>query len=152
MIGRNKRFMLRAVTLAKKARGKTFPNPLVGAVLVKNGKIVGEGYHKKAGKPHAEIIALREARKKANGSELYINLEPCAHYGRTPPCVNSIKKSGIKKVYAAMIDPNPLVNGKGVDFLRRSGIEVKLGVCSREARKLNAPYIKRMRRKRCSQV
>lgn len=136
--------MQRAIELAKKAKGKAFPNPLVGAVVVKNGKIIGEGYHKKVGMPHAEIIALRKAGKKARSAHLYINLEPCAHYGRTPPCVNSIKKGGIKKVYVAMKDPNPLVNGKGMAFLRRNGIDVKSGISRREAKELNQSYLKRI--------
>lgn len=138
--------MLRAIELAKKAEGKTFPNPIVGAVVVKNGKIVGEGYHKKAGLPHAEIVALKRAKDKTEGAELYVSLEPCAHSGRTGPCVRVIKKSRIKKVYGAMKDPNPLVNGKGFDFLRRNGIGVKSGICLREAKALNAAYIKRVKK------
>lgn len=137
---RHRQFMLRAIGLAKKAKGKTFPNPLVGAVVVKDGEIVGEGHHRKAGAPHAEVIALRRAGKKAKKADLYVNLEPCAHYGRTPPCVKSIKRSGIKKVYIAIKDPNPLVNGKGMDFLRKKNITVKLGICRREAEKLNRAY------------
>ena len=141
--------MKRAINLAKKARGKTFPNPLVGAVIIKNGKIVGEGYHKKSGTPHAEIMALRKAKEKAKNAFLYVNLEPCAHFGKTPPCVDSIVESRIKKVYVAMKDPNPLVNGKGLNFLKKKGIEVKTGMCRNEAKLLNADYIKRI--KKCSQ-
>jgi diaminohydroxyphosphoribosylaminopyrimidine deaminase/5-amino-6-(5-phosphoribosylamino)uracil reductase len=140
----DRQFMLRAIGLAKKAEGKTFPNPLVGAVIVKNGEIVGEGYHKKAGSPHAEIMAIKDAGKNTEGAHLYISLEPCAHHGRTPPCVNSIRKSGIKKVCVAMKDPNPLVNGKGVAFLRRNKIGVRSGICLREAKDINRSYIKRM--------
>jgi len=146
MVKQHKEFMLRAIELAKNANGDTFPNPLVGAVVVKKGRIVGEGYHEKAGMPHAEVIALRRAGEAANSADLYVNLEPCAHYGKTPPCVNAVKKSGIKKVYVAMRDPNPLVNGRGLSFLERSGIEVKLGICRREAQQLNSVYIE-MKRK-----
>ena len=142
MIDRDRQFMLRAIELAKKGEGKTFPNPLVGAVVVKKRRIVGEGYHKKAGTPHAEVIALRKAKKNAEDADLYVSLEPCAHHGRMPPCVRGIKKSGIKKVYVAMRDPNPLVNGKGLDFLKKSGLEVKLGICRQEAEKLNPSYAK----------
>jgi len=137
----NKRFMMEAVELAKKGGERTFPNPRVGAVVVKNGKIAGKGYHGKAGAPHAEVIALRKAGKRAKGADLYVTLEPCAHYGRTPPCVNTIIKSGVKKVYAAMRDPNPLVNGKGLGGLRKNGIKVMTGLCRKEARKLNGAYL-----------
>ena len=138
--------MMRAIWLAKKAEGKTCPNPLVGAVIVKNKKIVGEAYHKKAGTPHAEILALKKAGKNARRADLYVNLEPCAHYGKTPPCVDSIIKSSVKKVYIAMKDPNPLVNGKGLRMLKKNGIEIKMGICRKEAKELNRNYIK------CSQV
>lgn len=134
--------MMRAIELAKRAKGKTFPNPMVGALVVKGGKIVGEGYHKKAGTYHAEVVALKKARESACGAELYVNLEPCAHYGRTPPCVNSIVRCGVKKVYVAMKDPNPLVNGKGLKLLRHNDIEVKVGICRREAKELNRLYLK----------
>jgi diaminohydroxyphosphoribosylaminopyrimidine deaminase/5-amino-6-(5-phosphoribosylamino)uracil reductase len=147
MTGRDREFMLRAIELARRGEPTTFPNPPVGAVVVKKGRIVGEGYHKKAGAPHAEIIALRKAGKNTKGARLYVSLEPCAHYGRTPPCVRSIKKSGIKKVYLAMNDPNPLVSGKGADFLRKSGIAVNSGICRREARRLNRSYIDRIEAK-----
>ena len=144
--------MLRAIELARKARGKTFPNPMVGAVVVKNGKIIGEGYHKKAGSAHAEVIALKKAGRMSRDADLYVSLEPCAHYGKTPPCAHSIKKSGIKKVFVAMTDPNPLVDGRGINILKESGIEVKTGICSREARSLNPVYIKSMRQRTCSRV
>jgi len=134
-------FMLRAIGLAKKAKGKTYPNPLVGAVIVDNGKIVGEGYHKKAGTPHAEIIALQMAKHKANNSNLYVSLEPCAHYGKTPPCVDAILRNKIKKVYVAMKDPNPLVNGKGLEILRKNGIVVKTGICRKQAEEINKTYL-----------
>ena len=139
--------MMRAVELAKKAKGKTYPNPLVGAVLVRDGKIIGEGYHKKAGTPHAESIALSRAKGRACGADLYISLEPCAHYGKTPPCVLNIIQSGVRKVYVAMKDPNPLVNGKGLDALRKKGIKVRTGLCRRQAEIINKDYIKSMVKK-----
>ena len=142
MPNKDKKFMLKAIKLAKKAKGKTFPNPLVGALVVKGNKVFGEGYHKKAGTPHAEVIALKEAGKHSRGANLYVTLEPCAHYGKTPPCVNRIIKSGVKKVYVAMKDPNPLVCGKGTNKLRKNGIKVKTGICSIGAKKLNKDYIK----------
>ncbi len=143
-----KKFMTRAIQLAKKAEGKTYPNPLVGALVVKDGKIISEGYHKKAGGPHAEVVALRKAGRKAARADLYVNLEPCAHYGKTPPCVDSIMKSGVRKVYTAMKDPNPLVNGKGLKMLRKNGVEIKIGICRKEARELNKNYISAFRRRK----
>ena len=133
--------MMRAIKLAKKAKGKTFPNPMVGSIVVKSGKIIAEGYHKKSGLPHAEVVALRKARRKSEGADLYVSLEPCAHYGKTPPCVNAIIKAGIKRVYVAMKDPNPLVNGRGINALKEKGIAVKIGLCSKEAKKLNKDYV-----------
>ncbi|MBN1354568.1 MAG: bifunctional diaminohydroxyphosphoribosylaminopyrimidine deaminase/5-amino-6-(5-phosphoribosylamino)uracil reductase RibD [Candidatus Omnitrophica bacterium] len=141
--------MIRAIKLAERAKGRTFPNPLVGAVIVKNGKIVGEGYHRRFGSSHAEVMALREAKKKARDADMYVTLEPCAHYGNTPPCVKAIIKSGIKRVYASMKDPNPLVCGKGFNILKGNGIIVKSGMCRREAQKLNgvySEYIKKIKR------
>jgi len=142
---KHKAYMMQAINLAKKAKGKTFPNPLVGAVIVKNGKVIGRGYHKKAGSSHAEISALKKANKAARGASLYVNLEPCAHYGKTPPCVDSIIKNRIKKVYASMRDPNPLVNGRGIEILRRNKVGVKVGICRKEAMLLNSSYINRVK-------
>jgi diaminohydroxyphosphoribosylaminopyrimidine deaminase / 5-amino-6-(5-phosphoribosylamino)uracil reductase len=142
-----KKYMMRAIRLAKKGSGKTFPNPVVGAIVVKDDRIIGEGYHKKAGLPHAEVIALRKAGKKANGADLYVSLEPCSHYGKTPPCVLSIVKYGIKKVFLAMNDPNPIVNGKGVKFLRKKGIKVRTGICSLQAKRINKDYISYIKEK-----
>ncbi|MBC7345538.1 MAG: bifunctional diaminohydroxyphosphoribosylaminopyrimidine deaminase/5-amino-6-(5-phosphoribosylamino)uracil reductase RibD, partial [Clostridia bacterium] len=102
-------FMDRAIELAQRGEGFTSPNPMVGAVIVREGKIVGEGFHRRAGEQHAEIIALQQAGEASRGSTLYVNLEPCAHYGRTPPCAEAIINSGVAKVVAAMVDPNPLV-------------------------------------------
>ena len=114
-------YMGLALKLALKAKGKTSPNPLVGALVVKAGKIIGRGFHAKAGLAHAEIVALDQAGKKAVGATLYVTLEPCAHTGRTPPCVNRIIASGIKEVVIGMIDPNPINNGKGVILLKQIG-------------------------------
>ncbi|MFH1381107.1 MAG: bifunctional diaminohydroxyphosphoribosylaminopyrimidine deaminase/5-amino-6-(5-phosphoribosylamino)uracil reductase RibD [Candidatus Omnitrophota bacterium] len=141
------KYMQLAIKLAQKGTGKTFPNPLVGAVIVKGAKLVGSGYHKQAGGPHAEIAALRKAKKRAKGATLYVTLEPCAHYGKTPPCVDSIVESGIKKVYLAMRDPNPLVNGRGIKALRKNGIEVRAGICKVQAKKINADYVARFSKK-----
>jgi diaminohydroxyphosphoribosylaminopyrimidine deaminase/5-amino-6-(5-phosphoribosylamino)uracil reductase len=125
-INEDRKYMMRAIELAEKGIGMTSPNPIVGAVIVKNGQIVGEGYHQAAGLPHAEINAIRNARVSLNGSTMYVTLEPCVHYGRTPPCVEAIVKSGIKRVVIYEMDPNPLVNGKGIKFLRQHKIKVDL--------------------------
>ena len=111
--------MQRCLELARKGAGKVNPNPMVGCVIVQNGKIVGEGFHRKFGGPHAEIFALKHAGKKAKGATLYVNLEPCAHFGKTPPCTDAIIQSGISQVVIASKDPNPLVGGKGIRRLRR---------------------------------
>ena len=136
------KYMEMALQLAARGRGNTSPNPLVGAVLVKGGQVVGSGYHQAAGAPHAEVVALQEAGPEAAGCTLYVNLEPCCHHGRTPPCVEAILKAGVQKVVVAMTDPNPQVNGKGVKFLQDRGIEVKTGVLAGEARQLNEVFIK----------
>ncbi|HEX9916723.1 MAG TPA: bifunctional diaminohydroxyphosphoribosylaminopyrimidine deaminase/5-amino-6-(5-phosphoribosylamino)uracil reductase RibD [candidate division Zixibacteria bacterium] len=140
----DEKYMEMVLRLAKKGVGRTSPNPLVGAVIVKNGKIVGTGYHQKIGSPHAETNALKSAGKKGKGATLYVNLEPCSHFGRTPPCVDSIIRNGIREVICATIDPNPKVNGAGVKQLRQAGIKIKLGVLEDEARKLNEIYFKRI--------
>ena len=131
-----------ALRLAKKGLGRTYPNPMVGAVLVKNGKIVGRGYHKKAGLPHAEIEAFRMAGKKAKGATLYINLEPCDHWGRTPPCVPKIVEAKVARVVCCSLDPNRKVCGKGIKALRRAGIMVSVGALSAEAETLNEGFFK----------
>jgi diaminohydroxyphosphoribosylaminopyrimidine deaminase / 5-amino-6-(5-phosphoribosylamino)uracil reductase len=135
-------FMNLAMQMALKAKGKTSPNPLVGAIIVKNGKIIGQGYHHKAGGPHAEILALSQAGKRAKGATLYVTLEPCSHYGRTPPCVDAVLKSGIKEVVVGMKDPNPVNNGKSIKILKNHRIKVKVGILEKELRKLNEPFIK----------
>ena len=128
--------------LAGKGYGKTSPNPMVGAVIVRKNKIVGEGYHMLAGGKHAEIIALERAGTKAAGATMYLNLEPCAHHGRTGPCTEAIIKSGISRVVAAMEDPNPLVSGRGFARLAEAGIKVKAGILEQKARHLNEVFIK----------
>jgi len=140
--------MRMVLSLARKGLGATSPNPMVGAVLVKAGKIVGKGYHKKAGGPHAEVAALSDAKEEAKGSVLYVNLEPCVHLGRTPPCADALIEAGIKKVVVSMLDPNPLVNGKGVQKLRKAGIDVKVGLLEEEAKRLNEAFIVSVERKR----
>jgi diaminohydroxyphosphoribosylaminopyrimidine deaminase/5-amino-6-(5-phosphoribosylamino)uracil reductase len=136
-------YMKKALALAARARGMTSPNPLVGAVLVKNGKVIAEGYHKKAGTPHAEVIAIENAVEKAKGATLYVSLEPCCHKEkRTPPCTRKIIASGIKKIVIAMKDPNPRVSGKGIEELEKAGIKVVSGVLAEKAVALNEFYIK----------
>ncbi|MEW6182779.1 MAG: bifunctional diaminohydroxyphosphoribosylaminopyrimidine deaminase/5-amino-6-(5-phosphoribosylamino)uracil reductase RibD [Bacillota bacterium] len=134
--------LLRTFELATYALGRTSPNPLVGAVVVNGGRIVGEGYHRKAGLPHAEIEALMAAGEAARGATLYINLEPCCHTGRTGPCTEAIITAGIKRVVAAMADPNPLVAGRGFARLKEAGVEVDTGLLEKEARRLNEYFIK----------
>lgn len=136
------KFMQRALNLAKKGLGNTSPNPMVGAVVVKNGKILGTGYHRKAGEEHAELIVLKEVREKAKSATLYVNLEPCSHFGQTPPCTEAIISSGIKRVICAMIDTNPKVNGKGIEMLQKNKIKVEVGLLEKEAKKLNEVYLK----------
>jgi len=138
----DEKYMRLTLRLAKKGMGRTSPNPLVGAVIVKDGNIVGQGYHQRAGEPHAEIMALGQAGEKARGATLYLNLEPCNHFGRTPPCTQAILKAGINRVVAGMSDPNPLVSGRGIARLRRAGVEVKVGILEQECRELNAPFSK----------
>jgi len=139
--------MNRVIHLAQKGYGKVSPNPLVGSVIVKEGKIVGEGYHKKFGEDHAEIQAIKNSSCSLADSTLYVNLEPCAHYGKTPPCVDTIIKAQIKKVVIAQKDPNPIVNGKGIKILEENNIVVQIGVLEKKARILNEKFNKRMIKK-----
>jgi len=141
-VNTDKRYMELCLKLAKKGVEKASPNPMVGAVIVKDGKIVRKGYHRYFGGAHAEIKALKRAKGKANDAIMYINLEPCCHWGKTPPCVPEIIRAGIKKVVIAMKDPNPLVNGKGVKQLKVKGVRCKVGVLEKEAKELNRAYIK----------
>ncbi len=137
----DEQYMKEALKLAAGGKGFVNPNPLVGAVIVKNGKIIGKGYHKFFGGPHAEVYALREAGDNAKGSDLYVTLEPCSHYGKTPPCAKAIVEAGIKKVVIGSVDPNPLVSGRGVKILRDKNIEVVTGVMEREAAKINEIFM-----------
>ncbi len=141
------RYMALAMALAKRAEGMTSPNPMVGAVIVKNGRVVGRGYHKRAGLAHAEIEALRQAGAKAKGATLYVTLEPCDHFGRTPPCTGAVIKSGIKRAFIAMKDPNPLNSGRGIRKLVRHGIRTEVGLLAKDAMAMNAPYVKFITRK-----
>ena len=140
----DKRYMARAIELAKKGRFTTTPNPNVGCVLVKNNKIIAEGFHQLAGQGHAEVNALAEAGENAKGATAYVTLEPCSHYGRTPPCAEGLKAAGVKKVVAAMVDSNPQVAGKGLKILADAGIEVAHGLLEEQARALNLGFFKRM--------
>jgi len=124
----DEKYMARAIELAKRGIGGVNPNPLVGAVIVKDGKIIGEGWHKKYGGPHAEVWALNEAGENTKGATIYVTLEPCSHQGKTPPCAKRIVEAGIKRCVVACIDPNPLVAGKGIKIMEDAGIEVELGV------------------------
>lgn len=137
-------YMARALELARKGLYSTHPNPRVGCVIVRDGAIVGEGWHVRAGEPHAEVHALRQAGELARGATAYVTLEPCSHHGRTPPCAEALVKAGVGRVVAAMQDPNPLVAGRGLALLHSVGIEVDSGVLEREARALNAGFVKRM--------
>ena len=138
----HKTFMKRALDLARRGKGRTSPNPLVGAVIVKAGQVVGEGYHQKAGTPHAEIHALHAAGANAKGATLYTNLEPCCHWGRTPPCTEAVIQANIAQVYIAEVDPNPSVAGKGIRQLQAAGITVHVGLCAEEAARLNEIHTK----------
>ena len=137
-------YMQLALDLAASAKGKTNPNPAVGAVIVKDGVVAGTGIHRKAGEPHAEVHAFRMAGDYAKGATLYVTLEPCSHFGKTPPCANLVRESGVKRVVVAMKDPNPEVAGRGINLLKEAGIEVEVGVLEQEARLLNERFIHNM--------
>lgn len=141
------RFMREALNLAKSAEGRTTPDPMVGAVLVKGGRIISMGYHGEVATPHAEAWAIQKAGEETNGSTLYVNLEPCAHYGNNPPCSNLIVNAGVKEVVIAMKDPNPLVNGRGLAILKKAGVKVREGLLEDEARQLNEVFIKYITKK-----
>ena len=138
-------FMQQALDLAKRGRFTTSPNPNVGCVIVQDGEVVGQGWHKKAGEGHAEVNALREAGDKARGATAYVTLEPCSHHGRTPPCCDALIAAGISRVIVAMQDPNPQVAGRGLHRLRQAGIDVEFGLLAAEAEALNRGFLKRMR-------
>jgi len=143
----DERYMRMALRLARKGAGRTSPNPMVGAVLVRRGRVVGKGYHRRAGEDHGEIVALKDAGSRARGATLYINLEPCNHVGRTPPCTVSLIQSGLKEVVVGMVDPNPLVAGRGIRRLRQAGIAVRRGPLEKECRRLNEAFIKSITRR-----
>ncbi len=136
----DEKFMEMAFALAKKGVGRVNPNPMVGAVIVKNGKIIGQGFHENHGGPHAERNALKSCKENTEGAALYVNLEPCCHYGKTPPCTEAIIKSGIKKVVIACMDPNPKVAGKGIKALQAAGIEVVTDIREEEGKRLNEVF------------
>lgn len=133
-------FVKETLRLAMKGAGWANPNPMVGAVIVKNGEVIGKGFHQKVGLPHAEIEALNSVKGSVKGATLYVNLEPCIHYGRTPPCVEQIIRSGVIKVICCTIDPNPKVNGMGIKKLKEAGIDVEVGMLADEARRVNESY------------
>ena len=138
----HKKWMIRAIRLASLGRGVTSPNPMVGAVILdRKGKLISEGFHQKSGKPHAEAMALNNLKEDPSGGTLYVNLEPCCHRGKTPPCVERIISSGIKRVYVSIKDPDLRVAGKGIRLLKNAGIEVNLGLCENEALELNKSFI-----------
>jgi diaminohydroxyphosphoribosylaminopyrimidine deaminase/5-amino-6-(5-phosphoribosylamino)uracil reductase len=139
-------WMARAMQLADRGMNTTSPNPRVGCVLVKDGKNVGEGWHERAGEPHAEVHALRVAGKSARGATTYVTLEPCSHHGRTPPCADALIEAGVKRVVVAMQDPNPLVAGRGIEKLKAAGITVECGLMEAAARELNIGFVARMTR------
>lgn len=140
--------MRRALRLAARGQGRVEPNPMVGCVIARAGRIIGEGYHRRFGGPHAEIEALRRCRSTPRGASVYVTLEPCCHFGKTPPCTRALVAAGVGRVVAAMRDPHPLVGGRGLRELRRAGIRVESGLLAREAGELNAPYLKLLRRRR----
>lgn len=141
----DRRWMQRAIALAWQGIGYTAPNPMVGAVVVHSGDAVGEGFHPKAGEPHAEVFALAEAGDRARGATLYVNLEPCNHHGRTPPCSEAVIRAGIRRVVVGMVDPDPRVAGGGIDRLREAGIDVTVGVEQAACEKLNEAFVHRIR-------
>ena len=143
-MNKQQQWMQRAIELVRAGQYSTKPNPNVGCVIVKDEQIVGEGFHPRAGQPHAEVFALRAAQEQARGATAYVTLEPCAHYGRTPPCAKGLVEAGVAKVVVACPDPNPLVAGKGVQILRDAGIEVEVGICEQEAHQLNLGFLKAM--------
>jgi len=140
--------MLRCLELAERGSGRVSPNPMVGAILMRGGKIIGEGYHRRFGGPHAEVEALRSATASPRGSTLYVNLEPCNYHGKTPPCTDQLLRAGIRRVVVGMRDPNPRVSGKGIAQLRRAGLKVDVGIAREECTRLNEAFAKYIRTRR----
>lgn len=148
MSGQHLKMMRLALSEARKGVGKTAPNPAVGCVIVKDGLVVGKGWHRKAGTPHAEVHALRAAGELAAGADVYVTLEPCSHFGKTPPCAKALIEARVARVFVAMVDPNPLVSGRGIRMLQDAGITVEVGFLEAESRELNRPFIKWMQTRR----
>lgn len=142
MVDFHEKMMRRALAIARRGSGKTAPNPAVGCVIVRDGAIVGEGWHRKAGTPHAEIHALRQAGNAARGADVYVTLEPCSHFGKTPPCADALVAAGVARVFVGMVDPNPKVCGNGIERLKNAGIGVVSGILEGECRRLNEPFVK----------
>jgi diaminohydroxyphosphoribosylaminopyrimidine deaminase/5-amino-6-(5-phosphoribosylamino)uracil reductase len=138
------RYMKMALELARKGRERTYPNPMVGAVLVRNGRVIGKGFHARAGEPHAEIRALNDCGKSCEGATMYVTLEPCDHHGKTPPCSAAVMGAGVREVVVGMSDPNPLTSGKGIQRLRKGGVSVRTGLLADKAAELNRKYIRYM--------
>ena len=141
------RWMRRALALARRGQGWVEPNPMVGAVMVRGGRVVAEGFHEGFGAPHAEVNVLQKCREKGidpSGCDLFVSLEPCGHHGKTPPCCDAILDARIERVFAAMVDPNPAVSGAGIERLRQAGVRVETGTCGQQAQQLNEPYVKRV--------
>lgn len=145
---RDQALMRRCLELARRARGQTAPNPMVGAIATQAGAIVGEGFHPRAGEPHAEVFALQAAGERARGATLYVNLEPCNHQGRTPPCSEAVIQAGVQRVVVGMVDPNPQVAGRGIARLRQAGLEVTVGVEAAACQELNEAFVYRMQYQR----
>lgn len=141
-------WMRRSLALAARARGRTAPNPMVGAVVVRDGLLIGEGWHRAPGQAHGEVDALARCDESPRGATIYVNLEPCCHWGRTPPCTDALLAAGISRVVVGMVDPDPRVSGRGIEILRRAGVEVEVGVLEADARKLNAAYLCAVERRR----
>jgi len=141
MTGSHEALMARALRLALRGRGTVSPNPMVGAVIAREGRVVAEGWHHRVGGDHAEVDALKKAGDAARGADLYVNLEPCCHFGRTPPCTRALLAAGLRRVFIAHQDPNPLVAGQGIQALRRAGVEVHVGLLESRAREINAPFL-----------
>ncbi len=144
----HEKYMTHAINLAEKGKGSVNPNPLVGSVIVKNGKIIGEGYHEKFGSAHAEVNAFNHATEDPEGADMYVTLEPCSHYGKTPPCALKIIEKKVKRVFISQLDPNPLVSGKGVKLLKDAGIEVFVGINEEESKKQNEIFLKYKKKKK----
>jgi diaminohydroxyphosphoribosylaminopyrimidine deaminase/5-amino-6-(5-phosphoribosylamino)uracil reductase len=138
----HEKFMKQAIGLARRGAGRVSPNPLVGAVIVRGGRVVGAGYHRYYGGPHAEVHALQQAGAAARGADMYVTLEPCSHTGKTPPCADALVKAGLGRVFIGIRDPNPLVSGRGIKKLRAAGIEVETGVLENDCRRLNESFLK----------